>query len=402
MTLIYLLGCSLLLAIIATPVATDPEPEIKPCTNIRKIDLVIVLDSSASIKSDNYQKAIDAVISIFKGLNFANNITRAGMVIFGTHSYIKLNLTGNQNEAIKACENLEYLNSTTNSYLGLADANKILSTQGRNDSVEVVIIITDGKSGNTTLTCNEGGKLRDKGCIVISVGVGNSVYKPELTCVSSGPQYCYQVANYSDLVTVLNNITQQACHDTPPPPVKPCTSTSPLDLIFVTDSSGSVGRSNYFKMFDLIKYILARLNFDVSKVGIVIFGTNAKTILNLTSNKTEALQACENPEYKNSTTSTYLGIATARKILITKGRTNTKRVIVVITDGKSDNTTLTCYEAEETRKIGCTNIAVGVGKAVNQQELNCVSSGSEYCYQVDDFSGLVTLLDAITKQACDD
>jgi uncharacterized protein with von Willebrand factor type A (vWA) domain len=72
------------------------------------------------------------------------------------------------------------------------------------------------------------------------------------------------------------------------------------------------------------------------------------------------------------------------------GRDNAKKLIVVITDGQSDNQTKTESEARLARLSGIHIISVGVGNAPNDKELGRIASKpkEQFVFKVDDFDSL--------------
>ncbi|CAG5131638.1 unnamed protein product, partial [Candidula unifasciata] len=82
-------------------------------------------------------------------------------------------------------------------------------------------------------------------------------------------------------------------------------------------------------------------------------------------------------------------------------RPNKPKVLIVITDGQSDNITKTLQAAEDLRKQNITIFAIGVG-ITNLVELQGIASGPESVFSVKNFAALDSIRDQITTTVCED
>jgi len=126
-----------------------------------------------------------------------------------------------------------------------------------------------------------------------------------------------------------------------PPPGGDC----PVDIIFVVDESGSVTSDN----FNLVKTFLSKLveSLDIdsgnTRVGLVTYSdvvSREGFNLNDHSSVTSVKSAIMNLDYSGGTTNTAAALAHVRTTMLTspKGdRPNVPNVIVVLTDGLSDD-----------------------------------------------------------------
>ena len=126
----------------------------------------------------------------------------------------------------------------------------------------------------------------------------------------------------------------------PPPPVN-----YPTDVVFVVDESGSVGGENFASMKSFLSQVVSRLDVDSgsTRVGLVTFAANVTTVINLTDHSSlETLQsAIWSLNYTGgSTTNTAGALDYVRTRMLTEAtgdRDNVHKIVVVITDGRSNN-----------------------------------------------------------------
>ena len=80
-------------------------------------------------------------------------------------------------------------------------------------------------------------------------------------------------------------------------------------------------------------------------------------------------------------------------------RTNSSKYVIVITDGRSDNPDETKHEANLLHR-DATVISVGVGPAVDKQELATIAS-NHHVVSVDSFALLKDIQSQLTDLACE-
>ena len=78
---------------------------------------------------------------------------------------------------------------------------------------QVAIIITDGRSDNTSLTAVEAQKAHDQGIHIFAIGVGDYVDVAELERIASRPidQYVHRVRSYEGLDSIKELLAIQTC-----------------------------------------------------------------------------------------------------------------------------------------------------------------------------------------------
>ena len=154
-----------------------------------------------------------------------------------------------------------------------------------------------------------------------------------------------------------------------------------IDLMFVLDSSGSIGTSNFRVIRNFVNTFVNTLEIGPtrSQVGVIVFSSNAYIQFNLSSysNRNSLTVAVNNIQYVGGGTNT----ADALTLLARQGFVGARpidegvpRVAIVVTDGMSNNATATIIAAELLRQDkSITTYAVGIGGA-NMEELNNIAS----------------------------
>ena len=151
--------------------------------------------------------------------------------------------------------------------------------------------------------------------------------------------------------------------------------------MFVLDSSGSIGSTNFQKMRNFVKTVINDLDIGPrrTQVGVIVFSNTASVSfhLNSYSDRQSLMAAVDRIPYIGSGTKT----ADALYLLINQGFVGARpknqgvpRVAMVVTDGKSNDPSLTVTAAEALRQVpSIMTYAVGIGGA-DETELNTIAS----------------------------
>ena len=156
------------------------------------------------------------------------------------------------------------------------------------------------------------------------------------------------------------------------------------------DASGSVGADN----FTIAKSFVVNLtmNFNIGStgthVGVIRFSTLPKIIIPLGSILTleELVNAINNIYYTRGRTWTHLALDTARSVLgnSTRASEGIPRVVLLITDGRSNKPDLTELAAGRVHSENINVYSFGIGNT-DENELNIIASDPRYVYYIDDF-----------------
>ena len=128
-----------------------------------------------------------------------------------------------------------------------------------------------------------------------------------------------------------------------PPPMH-----CPTDIVFVVDESGSIGSNDFNLMKSFLSQLVSRLDIDSgsTRVGLVTYSTRVGTTINLNAHTSVAsLQsAIMALSYSGGKTNTADALAYVRTSMLTSSagdRINVSNVVVVLTDGRSENKSAT-------------------------------------------------------------
>ncbi|CAE1226742.1 COL6A [Acanthosepion pharaonis] len=250
-----------------------------------------------------------------------------------------------------------------------------------------------------------------------SVGKGNFLRRSELRAIASYPKYkhMFTVSNFNALKTITRGITKNICQVAPYPipnliplPNIYFCKNAVADVVFVLDTSGSVGIVNFRKVHQFVIGIINSWKIGRNKVRVAVISFSNYAFVNIYpnqfSNKYYLIRAIKKIKYRSGGTNTYnalrlLGILFQRRYGDRKYAPN---IAIVVTDGKSSNSILTKLEADKIKKKGVEMFIVPVGRRVCRSEVRAMASYPEYKHiiSVGKFNALRKITWRITKNIC--
>ncbi|KAL8587699.1 hypothetical protein ACOMHN_020917 [Nucella lapillus] len=213
----------------------------------------------------------------------------------------------------------------------------------------------------------------------------------------------------------------------------------PADVVFLLDASSSIKPADWEREKNFVGILIDALAVDeyAIHVGVIVYSTEIGQVVDLQPFKTRAQlkallptlvqtkqvatdgrELCsgrvqaedfDSPEESFfSCTDTARAIARMRQMMQNQARDEAKKIAVVITDGKSDNTNITIQEADYAKQLdGITMIALGVaGNESFIDELMEVAKSQYPPYQsrlftVRDFTQLQGVVEGLKSLICE-
>lgn len=172
-----------------------------------------------------------------------------------------------------------------------------------------------------------------------------------------------------------------------------------MDLGFIVDSSGSVGRANFIRSLNFIKNLVSSfvLSPRNSRVGILVYSHRVVPVFSFSQYKSlrGVLRAIDRVKYIGGGTKTGRALSYSRRYLF--ARSNRRKVLILLTDGKSYDRV--GKPAAVLRNMGVQVFAVGVGKRISMKQLIQIASNRRHIFTAD-FRNLGSFVRAIKQKAC--
>ncbi|KAL7865473.1 hypothetical protein SRHO_G00107200 [Serrasalmus rhombeus] len=190
----------------------------------------------------------------------------------------------------------------------------------------------------------------------------------------------------------------------------------PMELVFVIDSSESVGPENFEIIKDFVTALVDRVTVgrNTTRIGLVLYSLDVHLEFNLARymTKQDVKQAIRKMPYMGEGTYTGTAIRKATQEAFYSSRSGVRKVAIVITDGQTDKRDPVKLDMA-VREAHAANIemyAIGIvntsdpTQAEFLRELNLIASDpdSEHMYLIDDFNTLPALESKLVSQFCED
>ncbi|KAI8784619.1 collagen alpha-1(XIV) chain [Biomphalaria glabrata] len=186
-----------------------------------------------------------------------------------------------------------------------------------------------------------------------------------------------------------------------------CVNTSRGDILFIFDSSSSIGYPDYLKQLSFAANITTDFPVGENNVlfSVLVFSVVAESIFNFSSYLThdELRKAIMATNYVGSTTNTFLALDFARETSFSPAqgsRSGVPHIAVILTDGLSSNFAETKNAAQRLKDSGVIVLPIGIGQ-FNRTELDAMATNVNDVKQVGSYDSLRDVLrQDVSKLIC--
>ncbi|XP_062980615.1 collagen alpha-6(VI) chain-like [Elgaria multicarinata webbii] len=374
----------------------------KACKEM-KADIMFLVDSSGSIGPDNFEKMKDFMKMLVNKTDVGPDRVQIGVAQFSdiNKGEFPLNKYYAKTDINAAIERMSLIGETTLTGGALKFVSDYFEpAKGARPSVnKILILITDGEAQDEVRA--PAAALRKIGIIIYSVGIFNA-NKTQLEEISGKYEQVFYVENFDILKQIEGNIIFDICD-----PQEVCKRIERLDVVFVIDSSGSIGDTDYDLMKDFMIGIVnkSEVDNDYVRFGAVKYSDDPHTLfyLNTYSKKSAVIDAIQRDIHLRGSTYTAEALQHS-EALFTEMRGSRKskdvpQVLMIITDGDSNDKEHLHEISQKLRDNGIIIYAIGI-KGAKSDELLTMAGSKEYVFYVDEFDGLQNISKTLSDELC--
>ncbi|NXB15105.1 VITRN protein, partial [Rhagologus leucostigma] len=380
-----------------------------------KVDLSFLMDGSWSIGKRRFQLQKRFLGNVAQALGIGSAGPLMGIVQYGDDPSTEFNLKtyANSKDLRNAIEKIQQKGGLSNVGKALSFVNKnfFLDANGnRGGAPNVVVVMVDGWP---TDRVEEASRLaRESGINIFFVTVEaaaqsekQNVIEPNfvdkvLMCRTSG-FYSINVPSWFSLHKVVQPLVKRVCDTDRLACSKTCLNSA--DIGFVIDGSSSVGTGNFRTVLQFVANISKE--FEISdtdtRIGAVQYTYEQRLEFSFDkhSTKQDVLNAIKRISYWSGGTSTGAAISYASEHLFSKSKPNKRKIMILITDGRSyDDVSMPAMAAHQNGVIA---YSVGVAWAA-PDELEAIASdpAKEHSFFVDEFDNLYRYVNQLIQNIC--
>uniref|UniRef100_A0A3B3VEC5 Matrilin 2 n=1 Tax=Poecilia latipinna TaxID=48699 RepID=A0A3B3VEC5_9TELE len=188
-----------------------------PC-KATALDFVFVIDSSRSIRPEDYDKVKTFIINLLQFLDVGLNSTRVGLLQYGSvvQPEFSLNTHTSKAQVEEAVRNMQHLATGTMTGLAIQYTMEVAFTEeqgARPKSLQIpriAMVVTDGRPQDTVEEI--AAEAREAGIQIFAIGVGRVEMKT-LKAIGSQPhsEHVHLVANFSQIETLISVFKSKLC-----------------------------------------------------------------------------------------------------------------------------------------------------------------------------------------------
>uniref|UniRef100_A0A667HHK2 Collagen alpha-5(VI) chain n=1 Tax=Lynx canadensis TaxID=61383 RepID=A0A667HHK2_LYNCA len=368
------------------------------CVDTKEADIYFLIDGSTSINRTGFEQMKEFILAVTEMFSIGPDKVQVGAVQYSDKIKVEFHINDNSNnvDLRKAVLNIKQLNGNTDTGKALDFMLQIIKEgkKRRTSSVpNYLIVLTDGKSRDEVLKPAE--RLRAEQITIHAVGIGEA-NKEELQQIAGEEERVNFGQNFDSLKRIKNEVVRRICTE------KGCEDMK-ADIMFLVDSSGSIGYENFGKMKTFMKNLLAKIKIgpDKTQIGVVQFSNynQEEFQLNKYFAQKEIADAVDRMSYINSNTLTGSALTfVAQYFTPTKGaRVGVKKFLILITDGEAQDSVR--EPAKALRDSGVIIFSVGVYGA-NRMELEEISGDGKLVFQVEKFDDLNAIENELIFRVC--
>uniref|UniRef100_A0A8C8A500 Vitrin n=1 Tax=Otus sunia TaxID=257818 RepID=A0A8C8A500_9STRI len=379
-----------------------------------KVDLSFLMDGSWSIGKRRFQLQKQFLGNVAQALGIGSAGPLMGIVQYGDDHSTEFNLKtyANSKDLRNAIEKITQKGGLSNVGKALSFVNKNFFSDAngnRGGAPNVVVVMVDGWP---TDRVEEASRLaRESGINIFFVTIEaaaesekQNVIEPNFVdkavCRTNG-FYSINVPSWFSLHKVVQPLVKRVCDTDQLVCSKTCLNSA--DIGFVIDGSSSVGTSNFRTVLQFVANISKE--FEISdtdtRIGAVQYTYEQRLEFNFDkySTKQDVLSAIKRISYWSGGTSTGAAISYASEQLFSKSKPNKRKIMILITDGRSyDDVRVPAMAAHQNGVIA---YSIGVAWAA-QDELEAIATDpdKEHSFFVDEFDNLYRFVNQLIQNIC--
>ncbi|KAK6488800.1 vitrin-like isoform X1 [Huso huso] len=379
-----------------------------------KVDIVFLMDGSWSIGKRRFKIQKEFLADISQALDVGMAGPMLGIIQFGNNPVTEFNLkTYSSSSDLKpVIEKIVQKGGLSNVGKALSYTNKHFfsdASGNRGGSPNVAVVLVDGwptdkveeasrlarESGiNIFFITIEGPDESEKQNIVEANFVDKAV------CRTNG-FFSMSVPSWFALRKAVQPLVKRVCDTDRLVCSKTCLNAA--DIAFVIDGSSSVGTGNFRTVLQFVANITKE--FEISdtdtRVGAVqyTYEQRLEFAFSQYKSKPELLNAIKRINYWSGGTSTGAAITYASEQLFSKSKPNKRKIMIVITDGRSYDDVQA--PALAVHRNGVIAYSIGIAWAA-QEELEYIATDpdKEHSFFVDEFDSLYKFVPKIIHNIC--
>ncbi|XP_073486432.1 collagen alpha-4(VI) chain-like isoform X2 [Aquarana catesbeiana] len=369
----------------------------KGCRGANQADIVFLVESSTRVGDSAFQKVKDFLYGFVSNLDVGINKVRIGLAQYSdeTNAIFLLNDYSTKSEILERIQSLSYTRGTSYTGRALEIVNnrffiESAGSRATDNIAQFLVVVTNGKSADEVKQPAK--ELKSRGIYVYVTG-HNIKDIAELQEVASRPsrKFIYPQESFDTAEDVNTRLLKNVCSNIATK-IR-ASSKRYADVVFLVDSSSSIGTAVFQQIKAFITRIIEQLDVGINKyrVGLAQYSGAAQTefLLNTYDTKQEVTDHIQTIAFRGGPLNTgsaldYLHTTFFVEEAGSRINQGLSQFAVIITSAKSQD--IVNEYAQQLKSIGVTAIAVGIRNS-NKRELEEIAT-NPFAFQLRDLQGI--------------
>ncbi|XP_058262477.1 von Willebrand factor A domain-containing protein 2 [Hemibagrus wyckioides] len=388
------------------PPGYGSDPNCAPVLSLDcSVDVLFLIESSTSLTHEGFLRFKSFLKRFVQTVLSSDTPVKIGLAQYSSDVKVEAKI-GQHRDPVKllqAVESLQYQKGEAKT----GHALRYITRQGfqsapvyadvQDDLPRVVVLITGTPSADAVVESAKYARDRE----IFIIGLGPDRMKAEINNITGNPQ---RTITYSlpdrlnskipDLRAKICSVDSQGCLG------------QAVDLVFVLDGSGSVGKDNFVHLKEFVRSASVQfdINRDLTQVGLVVYSRQPVFVFELDSHASGSavLKALGEASYLGGMASTGSALlhVHSHSLTVAKGaRPGVNKVIVVLTDGTGDEDA--AVPAQKIRDDGVSVFVIGTGD-VQREHLLRIAGSEDHIITVPFYEDLKYFDDVLVQMVCAD
>uniref|UniRef100_K7GEE6 VWFA domain-containing protein n=1 Tax=Pelodiscus sinensis TaxID=13735 RepID=K7GEE6_PELSI len=353
-------------------------------------DIVFLVDGSWSIGDKNFKSMQDFLYTMVSSFDVGEDKIRVGLIQYSNAPTTEffLNTYHHKEDILKKIQKLHYQGggTKTGESLQFMLENHFKETAGsrmEEGVPQIAVMITDGQAQDNIR--EPARKVKDAGITLYAIGIKDASLE-ELQEIVSEPadKHVYKVEDFTALQDISHGILQVLCttveevnrqitHVS-----QVCRKATLADIVFLVDTSTSIGPENFQKVKNFLYTLVSRLDVssDQVRVGLAQYSdeTFKEFLLNQYSLKSDILEQIQNLPYRSGGSYTGSALDFVRTTYFTESAgsralENVPQIVILVTDGESSDQIKIPANNLKARGISVYVVGINVQDVTELQEI---------------------------------
>uniref|UniRef100_A0ACB8FUU2 Uncharacterized protein n=1 Tax=Sphaerodactylus townsendi TaxID=933632 RepID=A0ACB8FUU2_9SAUR len=362
----------------------------------------------------------DFLYTLVNSFDIGKDKVQIGLIQYSDHprNEFFLNTYQRKEDILHKIQNLHYKGGGTKTGESLqfmldTQFNEMAGSRRHEGVPQIAVVITDGQAQDNIREPAEA--VKNAGITLYAVGIKDAAFT-ELQEIASDPDemHVYSVVDFAALQGISQNIIQVLCTTAEEASgqishvFQECRKATVADIVFLVDSSTSIGERNFTNVKNFLKVLVSNLEVGSDQVRIGLAQYSRKTVkeflLNQYSLKSDILEHIQNLTFWRGSTYTGAALDFVRTEYFTKSagsrtQENIPQVLILITDGRSKDDVKGPARKLKTRGISVYVVGIGIQDKTQVQEIASMPS-DKFLFRIDSFDILQGLTTNFLQTVC--